>query len=34
MTPEDAVDNFAVLAALAGKAAEWATSRITAAAAG
>ncbi len=29
MTPEDAVDNFAVLAALAGKAAEWATSRIT-----
>ena len=30
ITPEDAVDNFAVLAALAGKAAEWATSRITA----
>ncbi|MGO8870881.1 MAG: GntR family transcriptional regulator [Acidimicrobiales bacterium] len=29
ITPEDAVDNFAVLAALAGKAAEWATSRIT-----
>lgn len=29
MTPEDAVDNFAVLAALAGKAAEWATLRIT-----
>ena len=28
-TPEDAVDNFAVLAALAGKAAEWATARIT-----
>ena len=26
ITPEDAVDNFAVLAALAGKAAEWATS--------
>ena len=25
ITPEDAVDNFAVLAALAGKAAEWAT---------
>ncbi len=31
LSPEDAVDNFAVLAALAGKAAEWATSRITAA---
>jgi DNA-binding GntR family transcriptional regulator len=30
ISPEDAVDNFAVLAALAGKAAEWATSRITA----
>jgi DNA-binding GntR family transcriptional regulator len=30
ITPEDAVDNFAVLAALAGKAAEWATTRITA----
>jgi DNA-binding GntR family transcriptional regulator len=30
LTPEDAVDNFAVLAALAGKAAEWATARITA----
>ena len=30
ITPEDAVDNFAVLAALAGKAAEWATARITA----
>ncbi len=30
ITPEDAVDNFAVLAALAGKAAEWATLRITA----
>jgi DNA-binding GntR family transcriptional regulator len=30
ITPEDAVDNFAVLAALAGKAAEMATSRITA----
>jgi DNA-binding GntR family transcriptional regulator len=29
ITPEDSVDNFAVLAALAGKAAEWATSRIT-----
>jgi len=29
MTPDDAVDNFAVLAALAGKAAEWATLRIT-----
>ena len=29
ITPEDAVDNFAVLAALTGKAAEWATSRIT-----
>src|SRR6476661_2452374 len=28
-TPEDAVDNFAVLAALSGKAAEWATARIT-----
>ncbi len=29
ITPDDAVDNFAVLAALAGKAAEWATQRIT-----
>jgi DNA-binding GntR family transcriptional regulator len=29
ITPDDAVDNFAVLAALAGKAAEWATLRIT-----
>lgn len=29
ITPEDAVDNFAVLAALAGKAAEWAATRIT-----
>ncbi len=29
ITPEDAVDNFAVLAALAGKAAEMATARIT-----
>ncbi len=29
ISPEDAVDNFAVLAALAGKAAEWATARIT-----
>jgi DNA-binding GntR family transcriptional regulator len=29
ITPEDAVDNFAVLAALVGKAAEWATARIT-----
>jgi len=31
ITPRDAVDNFAVLAALIGKAAEWATTRITAA---
>jgi DNA-binding GntR family transcriptional regulator len=30
ITPDDAVDNFAVLAALTGKAAEWATTRITA----
>jgi DNA-binding GntR family transcriptional regulator len=30
ITPDDAVDNFGVLAALAGKAAEWATERITA----
>jgi DNA-binding GntR family transcriptional regulator len=30
ITPEDAVDNFAVLATLAGKAAEWATQRISA----
>ena len=30
ITPEDAVDNFAILAALSGKAAEWATVRITA----
>jgi DNA-binding GntR family transcriptional regulator len=30
ITPEDAVDNFGVLAALAGKAAELATSRISA----
>ncbi len=30
ITPEDAVDNFAVLAALSGKAAEWATTRMTA----
>jgi DNA-binding GntR family transcriptional regulator len=30
ITPEDSVDNFAVLAALTGKAAEWATARITA----
>ena len=30
ITPEDAEDNFAVLATLAGKAAEWATERITA----
>jgi DNA-binding GntR family transcriptional regulator len=30
LTPDDAVDNFAVLAALAGKAAEWATARIDA----
>ena len=29
ITPEDAVDNFAVLAALSGKAAEWATARVT-----
>ncbi len=29
ITPEDAVDNFAVLAALAGKAAEMATVRVT-----
>jgi DNA-binding GntR family transcriptional regulator len=29
ITPADAVDNFAVLATLAGKAAEWATARIT-----
>ena len=29
ISPDDAVDNFAVLAALAGKAAEWATARIT-----
>ena len=29
ITPEDAVDNFAILAALAGKAAEMATGRIT-----
>lgn len=29
ISPEDATDNFAVLAALAGKAAEWATTRIT-----
>ncbi|MET0728500.1 MAG: GntR family transcriptional regulator [Acidimicrobiales bacterium] len=28
ITPDDAVDNFAVLAALSGKAAEWATARI------
>jgi DNA-binding GntR family transcriptional regulator len=31
ITPRDAVDNFAVLAALTGKAAEWATTRVTAA---
>ncbi len=31
ITPEDAVDNFAVLAALVGKAAEMATTRVTAA---
>jgi DNA-binding GntR family transcriptional regulator len=30
VTPDDAVDNFAVLATLAGKAAEWAATRITA----
>jgi DNA-binding GntR family transcriptional regulator len=29
ITPEDAVDNFAVLATLTGKAAEWATERMT-----
>jgi DNA-binding GntR family transcriptional regulator len=29
ITPRDAVDNFAVLAALTGKAAEWATTRVT-----
>jgi len=29
ITPDDAIDNFAILAALAGKAAEWATERIT-----
>jgi DNA-binding GntR family transcriptional regulator len=29
ITPEDAVDNFAILAALAGKAAEIATARVT-----
>jgi len=29
LSPEDAIDNFAVLAALEGKAAEWATERIT-----
>jgi DNA-binding GntR family transcriptional regulator len=29
ISPEDAVDNFAVLATLSGKAAEWATERIT-----
>ena len=29
IAPQDAVDNFAVLAALSGKAAEWATARIT-----
>jgi DNA-binding GntR family transcriptional regulator len=29
ITPEDAVDNFAILAALAGKGAELATARIT-----
>ena len=30
ITPDDAVDSFAVLAALAGKAAQWAAERITA----
>src|SRR6476661_7267828 len=29
ITPQDAIDNFGVLAALSGKAAEWATARIT-----
>jgi len=29
ITPHDAVDNFAVLATLTGKAAEWATTRVT-----
>ncbi|HET6950847.1 MAG TPA: GntR family transcriptional regulator [Acidimicrobiales bacterium] len=28
ITPQDAVDNFAILAALSGKAAEWATGRM------
>ncbi len=31
MSPDDAVDNFAILATLAGKAAEWATTRMNAA---
>jgi len=30
LTPEDALDNFAILAALEGKAAEWAAARVTA----
>lgn len=29
ITPEDAIDNFAVLATLSGKAAEWATGRVS-----
>lgn len=29
ITPDDAIDNFAVLAALSGKAAEWATARLS-----
>jgi DNA-binding GntR family transcriptional regulator len=29
ITPEDAIDNFAVLATLSGKAAQWATERIS-----
>src|ERR1017187_3680206 len=29
ITPEDAVDNFAVLATLSGKAAQWATERMS-----
>ncbi|HZU80432.1 MAG TPA: GntR family transcriptional regulator [Acidimicrobiales bacterium] len=29
ITPDDAVDSFAVLAALSGKAAEWATARVS-----
>jgi len=29
ITPEDAIDNFAILATLAGRAAEWATARMS-----